>query len=137
MIIWVLKNGPSKSWKNHPIKYLKGYGLLRQALEAWTNCAPVPIGRTQARKTSEAHPIFWANTFCFVKKKKSFDLQISSQVYKRMKKLQWNKKAWFWDNFFLFQIFQTFGNLEIWFSVNLNICFRWIINTSGVTLFFY
>ena len=43
---------------------------------------PMPIGHAQARKTFEARPIF-----CHVKKKKTLDLQISSQIDKTMKKL--------------------------------------------------
>ena len=40
------------------------------------------------RKTSERRPIFRARTFSLANKKNSFDLQISSQINKRMKKLQ-------------------------------------------------
>ena len=43
----------------------------------------------RARKTSEAHSIFRARTFCQVKKKKTLDLQISSQIDKTVKKLHW------------------------------------------------
>ena len=41
----------------------------------------------RARKTFEVRPIFWARTFCHVKKKKTTDLQFSSQIDKAMKKL--------------------------------------------------
>ena len=44
----------------------------------------IPIGHARVRKTSEACR---ARTFCLVKKKNSFDLQISSQIDKTMKKL--------------------------------------------------
>ena len=44
----------------------------------------MPIGRAQACKTSE----FFMRSFCLVKKKTSFDLQISSQIDKIMKKLR-------------------------------------------------
>ena len=37
-------------------------------------------------------------------------------VKSQVEKLQ---KAKFWENFFLFQIFQTFGNLEIGFGIRL------------------
>ena len=40
------------------------------------------------------------------------------------------------DRFFHFQIFETYGNLEIDFSINLNIYFRAVINTFKVTRFF-
>ena len=49
---------------------------------------PMPIGCAQARKASMARPTFWAPTFCLAKKKNSFDLQISRQIDKIMKKLQ-------------------------------------------------
>ena len=47
-----------------------------------------------------------------------------------------NKKAWFRDNSFYFQIFQIFSNLERNFGLNLNTFFWWIIKSFGVTLFF-
>ena len=50
---------------------------------------PMPMGHTLSSKTSEACPIFRARTFCLVKKKNLFDLQITSQIDKRIKKLQW------------------------------------------------
>ena len=37
---------------------------------------------------------------------------------------------------FHFQVFQTFGKLEIGFRANLNKCFCEVINTSEVTLLF-
>ena len=49
----------------------------------------MPIGHAQARKTSEARTIFRARTFYLVKKKNSYDPQISSQKDKTIKKLQW------------------------------------------------
>ena len=42
-----------------------------------------------------------------------------------------NEKAWFRDNFFNFQIFETFGYLEIDFSINLSKYF-WITVNSFV-----
>ena len=48
---------------------------------------PMPIGRARARKISEARLIVWACTICLVKRKNSFDVQISSQTDKTMKKL--------------------------------------------------
>ena len=44
-------------------------------------------GGAQAGKTSEMHPIFWARTFCFVKKKTV--LQIFIRISKTLKKLLW------------------------------------------------
>ena len=47
-----------------------------------------------------------------------------------------NKKAWFCDNCFHFQIFWTFGNLDIDFRINLK-TFFWIVAYSyGVKLLF-
>ena len=57
--------------------------------QVWTNCArPMPSERARARETSETHPIFRTGTFCLAKNKKLLDLQIFSQIGKRMKKLQ-------------------------------------------------
>ena len=39
---------------------------------------PMPIWCAWARKTSKVRPTFRERTFCLVKKKTSFDLQISS-----------------------------------------------------------
>ena len=50
---------------------------------------PMLIRRARARKTSETRPIFRANTFCLVKRKKILDLQVFSQIGKIIKKLQW------------------------------------------------
>ena len=50
---------------------------------------PLPIGRARLCKTSEMRLIFRVRTVCFVKKKNSFDLQISNQIDKPMKKSQW------------------------------------------------
>ena len=47
--------------------------------QAWANCAP-DAGR-------EARPMICVCAFCFVKKKKTLDLQISSQIEKTMKML--------------------------------------------------
>ena len=49
---------------------------------------PMPIRWARVSKTPEARPIFWARTFCFVKKKKPLDLQVFSRIGKTMKKLQ-------------------------------------------------
>ena len=46
---------------------------------------PMPIRRAPSRKTAEARPIFWAHKVCLVKKKNSFDSQISNQMDKTMK----------------------------------------------------
>ena len=54
---------------------------------------PMPIGSARACKTSEVHPSFWKRTFYLVKKKNWFDLPISSQTDKTMKKLQWIPKT--------------------------------------------
>ena len=59
--------------------------LISMRLQVWTSCAP---DADRASKISEARPIFRACKFCLVKKINSFDLQISSQVDKRIKKLQ-------------------------------------------------
>ena len=40
-----------------------------------------------------------------------------------------NKKVRFWHNFFHFQVLETFGNLEIDFSITLNKCYEVIIIT--------
>ena len=45
--------------------------------------------RLGAIKTSGACPIFRARIFCLVKKKNLFDLQISSQIDKTIKRLEW------------------------------------------------
>ena len=49
---------------------------------------------------------------------------------------QKKKKKWFRRDFFHFQIFETFGNLEIGFSTNINKCFWIATNISDVTLLF-
>ena len=46
---------------------------------------PGQIARPPSRKTAEARPIFWAHKVCLVKKKNSFDSQISNQIDKTMK----------------------------------------------------
>ena len=40
-----------------------------------------------------------------------------------------SKRAWFWMNFFYFQIFETFGNLVIDFSGNVNKYF-WTVTST-------
>ena len=45
------------------------------------------------------------------------------------------KKAWFQENFFHFQNFGTFGNLETYFSINLSKFLWTAINNSGVIFF--
>ena len=46
------------------------------------------LWRDRARKTFEVRLIFRVNTFCYVKKENSFDLQVFSKTGKLMKKLQ-------------------------------------------------
>ena len=74
--------------KKTAYKIFEGYGLLRQALGAWTNCAPGADRAHSGTQNLWGPPDFLgAHILLCKKKKKSFDLQISSQVYKRMKKL--------------------------------------------------
>ena len=80
----------------------------------------MPIGRSGARKTSEARPIFRAYTFSFVKKKNIFDLQISSQIDKTIKKLQWIP-----NTIVSTSVFVTFWCLHIWWCQNWFI-YPWI-----------
>ena len=49
-------------------------------------------GALGEKKTSEAHPIFQARTFCLVNKKFSFNLQITSQIDKKNEKVWVNTK---------------------------------------------
>ena len=46
-----------------------------------------------------------------------------------------NKKAWFRDNYFHFQIFETFGNLEIDFSINISKSL-WNVDINFVVILF-
>lgn len=48
------------------------------------NCAP-DVDRARACKTSETRPIFRAHIFCILERKKSLDLQIYSQIGKKVK----------------------------------------------------
>ena len=66
-------------------------------------------------KTTDAHPIFLAHRFCLVKKS-SFDLQISSQIDERMKKLQW-----ILNTIMSISVLVIFWCLHIWW------CQNWVI----------
>ena len=46
---------------------------------------------------------------------------VASEIVKD-KRREKQKKTLFRDNFFYFQIFRTFGNLDIGFSIKLNKC---------------
>ena len=72
---------------------------------------PMPIRRAQERKIPEARQISRAHIFCLVKKKNSFDLQISSQIAKTIKKLQWIPNA-----IVNTSVFVIFWCLHIWFQ---------------------
>ena len=56
--------------------------------------------------------------------KVSWDLE---KLLKAMSKKR--KKVWFRDNYFHFQIFETFGNLEIYFNINLS-RFLWTVASN-------
>ena len=61
---------------------------MEMCLQPGQIACPMPIGRARARKISDACQIFRTRKFCLMKKKNSFDLQISSQIDKAFKKLQ-------------------------------------------------
>ena len=55
--------------QNFVLRFYRGvFGVLTTNSAEQIAC-PMSIRRTQARKTSESHPIFWIHTFCLVKKK--------------------------------------------------------------------
>ena len=81
-----------------------------ERMQAWTNCAP----NVDRANVDEARSIFWARTFCLKKKKKkSFDLLISSQTDKSMKKLQWIP-----DTIVSTSVLVLFLCLHIWWCQN-------------------
>ena len=84
-----LKKQSLKFWKRTGKIFVRNvfrWGSTPWSYQAWTNCAPMgALGRAKPL----FFPIFRARIFCLLKKKKTLDLQVFSQIVKTMKKLQW------------------------------------------------
>ena len=59
------------------------------AFQAWTNWAPNTDRALSVVHHLRGTPIFRARTFCLAKRKNPFDLQLISQIGKRITVLQW------------------------------------------------
>ena len=78
-------------------------------------------GRIGCHELNLSKPVLYINDFLTVQHQGAF--QIRYQILLKLTRVRRkrNKKAWPWDKFFHFQIFESFGNLEI---IEINQFFR-------------